>query len=127
MLLLSQLSLLLVSCLTDFQGTGCTLYQRQNSGVFQLLSLELTHAAIKHSVSEVIQYISALVHVAGYTFKISDLNSGKQTDIPANENLPISPTADPLAEGAVLKAKLPGCSVFPSNADRPEIFFCSSL
>lgn len=109
MLLLSQLSLLLVSCLTDFQGTGCT-YQRQKSSIrcFSALILRpcsLRHPAIKHRVSEVVQYISALVRAAGCTFKISDLMTGKQIDIHTNKNLPISPVAVLPAEGATLKKK----------------------
>lgn len=55
-------------------------------GIFQVLSLELVHLRTLPLNTAYIKWSSMyqLVHVAGYTFKLPDLKSGKQTDIPAN-------------------------------------------
>lgn len=131
MLLLSQLSLLLVSCLTDFQGTGCT-YQRKNHllGVFQLLSLDLVHLGILPLNTEYLKWSSIYPHWyvqqdVPSRYQISRLGSRLTSTL--TKIFPFLPLLFSLPKERRSKKNLPGCSVFPLNADRPEAFFCSSL
>lgn len=117
-----QLSLLLVSCLTDSQGTGCTLSQRSFSA---LGACSLTHAAIKHSTHQVIQRVSALVRAAGNTFKIPISRVGSRLTSPLRKIFPFLPSLFFLPKEQC--SKLLGWSVSPLKANWPETFFHSSL